>query len=102
MGLITENEYIAALAVVRAYERQIVAMADSNIFPGKIIAAPDEWWIKDHIDEIFDFRPCTYESLRRAGFEEEDISSNYEVVGGPFSGYLVPKNCVQKLHKDDA
>lgn len=97
--LISKDEYIAALAVVRAYERQVELMSDSNINSGVIIAAPEGYWYTEKIGLEIDYRPATYMAIQRTGLEKEDISLYYEVISGPYTGYVVLKDNVRSNHK---
>lgn len=96
--LISKDEYIAALAVVRAYERQVEIMSDSNISSGVIIASPDGYWYVDKIGLQIDYRPATYLTLQRTGIDREEISLYYEIIAGPYTGYVVLKDNVRSNH----
>lgn len=96
--LITKDEYISALAIVRAYEHQISVIAEHNTNSGIITIGTPGYWYEEKIGLEVDIRPATYASMNRAGFEKEDIALYYEVISGPYAGYLILKDNIKLQH----
>lgn len=96
--LITKEEYIAALAVVKAYERQVEIIAAMGVIPVTITSIPEGWWLENTQERNFDVTPATFRAMKAAGMDAEDIGFYYQVYQGRYQGFLIPKANCKELH----
>lgn len=55
-------------------------------------------WYEDKVGMLVDVRPATYLSMTRAGLDKEDIALFFEIINGPYAGYLVLKDNIKLQH----
>ena len=89
---------MTALAVVKAYERQIEIIAAMGIIPVSVTSVPEGWWLENTQDRDFDVIPATFKAMRAAGMEAEDVGFYYQVYQGRYQGFLIPKANCKELH----